>query len=153
MSLLDWKRWSIRSHNGFKLTEKQISYGFAVDRFSKNLRKVEGVWFLRPMKAGNDLDELPLPGTPIPDAGSADMIDYSDQEDAELTTERTLPSSNHHHQTASPPPLEYPTSVPEGDERTYSENELSWESDILAVIPSKSKRKFQKLGSIMNSGI
>lgn len=101
--ITDWKRWALKGHKGFKLTDADILQGVNAEDLRKPLKHIEGFWFWERSSPDGTLALIPLPGTnsPPPDPNhiptSHSKHQSSPGDDDSCITIPSPPSSNSLH--------------------------------------------------------
>lgn len=88
---IDWKRWSLKGHKGFKLTEKDIANGITAQQFTKNFRQINGSWYCEFVAQDKSRRLIPMPGAPL---SAAIEIHEEEEEEEEANSLPTVPPSS-----------------------------------------------------------
>lgn len=102
LSFTDWRRWAIKGHKGFKVTEKDLLQGVTAEELRKPLQHVEGSWFWERSNTDGIALLIPLPGTnshpPVPinhisTSRSKDLSTPADDDSCLVVPTPTSPNS------------------------------------------------------------
>lgn len=62
----DWRRFALKGHKGFKITDQIIQRGITADELRKHLKHIDGAWYHERVNTDGSVRLVPAPGAPLP---------------------------------------------------------------------------------------